>query len=125
MLTVLEQLPDLVNNDPVLVRRGRFLNDVFMLEIGTQQYLIQIRQGRIDNIEQGPFVMKSWTFALRASTEVWQRFWQAAPPPGYHDIFALLRKNEMVFEGNLQPMMANLLYIKLLLAAPRTLTEAA
>lgn len=120
---MLETLPELVNNDPVLVRRGRFFSDVFMLEVGDQQVLIEVRAGRIESIAAGPFVMQSWTFALRASAQVWAQFWQRVPPPGYHDIFALLRKNAVVLEGNLQPLMANLLYIKLLLAAPRSLAE--
>jgi hypothetical protein len=122
---MIEHLPELVNNDPILIRRGRFLSDTFMLEVGDQQYLIRISAGRIEAIDKGPFVMRSWTFAIRAPQETWARFWQRIPDPGYHDIFALLRKAEIVFEGNLQPLMANLLYIKLLLAAPRSLTGEA
>ena len=49
----------------------------------------------------------------------WQRFWEKLPQPGYHDIFALLRHNRIVLDGDLQPMMANLLYVKEVIAAPR------
>lgn len=118
---MIEQIQMLVNNNPALVRRGRFLSATFMLEVGSEQYLIRVREGVIEAIRKGPFVMESWTFALKASTEVWQRFWQKIPEPGYHDIFALLRKAEISLAGDLRPMMANLLYIKLVLAAPREL----
>ena len=76
-------------------------------------------------VETGPFVMRSWTFALRATEEVWRKFWQELPPPGYHDIFALLRKERISFDGDLQPLMANLLYVKEVIAAPRKLGVAA
>jgi hypothetical protein len=121
---MIEQLPGLVNNDAALVRRGRFLNETFMIEVGSEQYLLRVRAGVIEHIEKGPFVMRSWTFAIRASEQTWTRFWQKIPQPGYHDIFALLRKAEITFEGDIQSLMANLLYIKLLLAAPRALATA-
>ena len=121
---MIERLPELVNNDSVLIRRGRFLSDTFMIEVGSEQYLLRIHAGKIESVEKGPFVMRSWRFSIRASEETWQRFWRKIPDPGYHDIFALLRKNRIALEGDLQPLMANLLYIKLLLAAPRSLAGA-
>jgi hypothetical protein len=120
---MIERLPELVNGDEALVRRGRYFTDVFMIEVGDVQYLVHVREGIIDAVEKGPFVMRPWRFALRASTDIWDRFWQKIPDPGYHDIFALLRKGEIVFDGDLQPMMANLLYVKAVIAAPRLLAE--
>ncbi len=122
---MIEKLPDLVNGEDWLVRRGRFVDDVLMIEVGDDQYLVTIRAGRIEKIEKGPHVMRAWTFAIRASAEVWARFWKPAPAPGDHDIFALLRKGEIAFDGDLQPFMANLLYYKLVLAAPRRLEAVA
>ena len=118
---MLERLGEIVNRDEALVRRGRYFSDTFMLEVGKAQFLIKVCQGRIESVELGPFVMRSWTFALRATEDVWQRFWEKLPQPGYHDIFALLRQDRIVLEGELQPMMANLLYVKEVIAAPRKL----
>jgi len=118
---MLERLAEIVNGNEDLVRRGRYFSDTFMLEVGETQYLIEVLQGRIESVELGPFVMRSWTFALRATEDVWQRFWENLPKPGYHDIFALLRQNRIVLDGDLQPMMANLLYVKEVIAAPRKL----
>ena len=120
---VMTRLPDLVNQDPALVRRGRWLSNVFLVEAGTTQFLVHVDKGRLLNVEHGPFVMPSWSFAIRASESVWQRFWQPLPAPGDNDIFALRKTGEMSVEGNLQPFMANLIYIKQVLAMPRALME--
>ena len=120
---VMTRLPDMVNQDPALVRRGRWLSNVFLVEAGTTQFLVHVDKGRLLNVEHGPFVMPSWSFAIRASESVWQRFWQPLPAPGDNDIFALRKTGEMSVEGNLQPFMANLIYIKQVLAMPRALME--
>jgi hypothetical protein len=41
------------------------------------------------------------------------------PEPGWHDLFALVRRGCASVEGDLQPLMANLQYVKDLLALPR------
>ena len=106
----IKALPELVNNNPVLLHRGRYLTTTFMLEIGDEQYIVKIDDGRVTNVSPAT-VMPSWTFALRASEETWEKFWQVIPEPGYNDIMALVRFGRMRLEGNLHPLMANLLYI--------------
>ena len=120
---VMTRLPELVNQDTALIRRGRWLSNVFLVEAGTTQFLVHVDKGRLLKVEHGPFVMPSWSFAVRASEAVWQRFWQPLPAPGDNDIFALRKTGEMSVEGNLQPFMANLIYIKQVLAMPRVLME--
>ena len=44
-------------------------------------------------------------------------FWSPQPPPGFNDIFALFKRKLQRIEGDLHPFMANLLYIKDVLAA--------
>jgi hypothetical protein len=116
---VIEKLPALVNADPAVVRWGRGMHETFMIEEGSTQFLLTVKDGKIEAVEQGPFVQRSWTFAIRASKEAWRKHWQSPPPPGWHDLFALLRGGAVVFEGDLQPLMAYLMYVKLVLAAPR------
>ena len=116
---MLEQLADLVNGDAALVRRGRHFTGAFLVEARPRVWLIHVLRGRIDRVETGPFVMPSWRFALRADEASWQRFWRPRPAPGDHDLLALVRRGLMKFEGDLQPLMANLLYIKGVLEAPR------
>ena len=116
---MIEKIPALVNADPAIQRWGRHMNETFMVEVGERQYLVTVRAGRIESVEKGRFVMRSWRFAIRAKQEHWDRFWQNPPPPGWHDLFGLLRRGEVTFEGDQRVLMAYLLYLKLILAAPR------
>jgi hypothetical protein len=109
---VLEQLQQKVNSDEPLTRRGRFLTTTFLIEVGTAQWLVSIVEGKISSVTKGPFVMPSWSFALRASEDEWQKFWSANPAPGSNDLMALIKRRVLKSEGELQPFMANLRYFK-------------
>ena len=116
---VFETLPALVNGNAALVRRGRYCTTTFLVEVGDTAWLISVHEGRVEKVERGPFLMRAWSFAVRAPAEAWQKFWEAVPAPGYHDIFAMTKGGHARVEGDLQPLMANLRFIKDLLAAPR------
>ena len=116
---MIDGLPRLVNDDPSIVRWGRHMSETFMVEVGKDQFLLSIEKGLIAGIEKGPFTQRSWKFAIRAKAECWEKFWQNPPPPRWHDLFALLRRGEVAFEGDQRVLMAYLLYVKLVLAAPR------
>lgn len=116
---ILNRLADAVNRQERLVWRGRHLNTVFLLERGADTYLITVAAGRIQLVRKGPFVMPRWQFALRASAEDWAQFWQPLPPPGFHDLMALVKFRRLRAEGDLYPLMSNLLYFKDVLACPR------
>jgi len=109
---VLDQLKDKVNADAALVRRGRFLSTQFLIEAGPEQWLVDIVEGKIASIAKGPFVMPSWSFALRAPREEWQKFWSAAPPPGCNDLMALIKRRMLKVDGDVHLFMANLRYFK-------------
>ena len=115
---MIEKLARLVNDDPAIVRWARGMNETFMIEVGDEQYLFKVADGKLA-VEKGPFVMRSWRFAIRASRESWEKFWQKTPAPGWHDLFALLRRGDVAFEGDQRVLMAYLMYVKLVLAAPR------
>ena len=116
---MIESIAERVNADPAILRWGRHMNETFMLEVGESQYLVTVAAGRIEKVERGPFVMRPWRFAIRAGAEQWEKFWRDPPPPGWHDLFALLRRGEVAFEGDQRVLMSYLLYLKLVLASPR------
>ena len=120
-MTPIDKLPELVNGNAALVRRGRHFSTEMMIEVGDAQYLVRIEQGRIAAVEPLRINLRPWSFAIRAAAEVWERFWEPVPAPGYHDLIALLRYGRVRMEGNLQPLMANLIYLKLVLETPRRL----
>jgi hypothetical protein len=109
---MLEHLKEKVNGDAALTRRGRFLTTTFLIEVGSTQWLVSIVEGKIASVTKGPFAMPSWSFALRASQEEWQKFWSADPRPGSNDLMALIKRRVLKAEGDLQVFMANLRYFK-------------
>ena len=116
---MIETLPQRVNGDEALVRRGRYLTTTFLLEVGPTAWLISIFEGRVVTVVRGPFVMPSSSFALRAPEEEWQKFWSKRPPPGSNDLMALIKRRVLKAEGDLQVFMANLRYFKEALAKLR------
>lgn len=116
---MVENLAQLVNEDPAIVRWGRGMNETFMVEVGETQFLLTVREGKIEKVEKSPFVQRTWRFAVRAKREAWEKFWQRVPAPGWHDLFGLLRRGDVAFEGDQRVLMAYLQYVKLVLAAPR------
>ncbi len=116
---MLDHLARLVNADAGLTRRGRFVDTTFLIAIDEAYSLVRVQEGRIVSVTSGPFITPNYSFALRASREVWEKFWQPLPPLGFTDIFALVKQKLMQVEGDLHPFMSNLLYFKDVLAAPR------
>jgi hypothetical protein len=116
---VFDRLPEWVNADAALVRRGRYLSATFLVETGDVAWLVTVHEGRVTRVERGPFLMREWAFAIRGSADAWRRFWEPVPAPGFHDLFALTKGGHARVEGDLQPFMANLRYVKDLLALPR------
>ena len=117
-----ERLPALVNDDAALVRRGAWLSAPFQVHLGALPYHVLVERGRIVELERGPFLMRSWRFAVHATVEAWQRFWAPVPEPGWHDLFAIAKRGAARVEGDLHPLMANLQYVKDVLASPRRLS---
>ena len=101
---VFERLAELANANAWLVHRGRFLDVDFLLEVGPAQYLVRIHRGRIEAVDKGPLVMPRWTFALRASEEAWATFWQPVPPPGFHDLIAMIKVQGPAHRGRPAPL---------------------
>ena len=120
---MIETLKQRVNDDAILVRRGRYLTTTFLLEIGAAAWLIAIFEGRIMSVTSGPFVMPSSSFALRAPADEWEKFWRPRPPPGSNDLMALIKRRVLRAEGDLHIFMANLRYFKEALAKLRAVAE--
>ncbi len=106
------RLPALVNDDPVLRRWGRRLDADVLLEVGSQSWLLPVRDGVIGTVRQGSAHLSPFTVALRAEAESWAVFMSPAPPPMHHDLFALIRAGKLRVEGDLHPFMTHLFWFK-------------
>jgi hypothetical protein len=116
---MIDKIAGLVNSDAALVHRGRFVDTTFMIAMDDAHTLLRVQNGRVTDVARGPFITPNYSFCLRASRGVWEKFWEPLPPRGYTDIFALVKQKLMQVEGDLHPFMANLLYFKDVIATPR------
>jgi hypothetical protein len=114
-----DELAKLANADAWLVHRARHLGVTFLLGSGEDSYLVRIHRGRVEAVDKSPFVTPRWTFALRASPQAWATFWQPVPPPGCHDLIAMIKTGALELAGDPHSFFANLRYFKELLALPR------
>jgi hypothetical protein len=119
-----EALPRLLEKDDDLRGRGAALGTTCLIGIGAIPFLVTLEHGMRLSLARGPHLMRAWRFAVRGSALGWERFWQAPPPPGWHDLFALAKRGEMTIEGDLHPFVAHLQVMKDLLALPRRIAEA-
>lgn len=99
--------------------RPRPFSADILVQFGPTPILTRVRDGAVAGLDTQPAPLRSWDFAVRASELAWCEFWRAVPAPGWHDLFALSKRGELSIEGNLQPLMANLQYVKDLLASGR------
>ena len=101
---------DEVNNDPALAVFGRYFTDNFLLGFGDKEYLVSVREGRIERVTDNLSADTPWTFGLRGPRESWEKFIQQVPPPMYNDIWAMAHPlhKQLVIEGNTLPFWQNL-----------------
>lgn len=112
-------IPARANADSHLVWRGRSLRADCLVQIGSTGFLLRIDAGCIRECLTPLPLLCPWDFAVLGSVPAWAALWQDPPAPGWHDLFALSKRGEMSFEGNLQPFLSHLQYFKDMLALPR------
>lgn len=113
------KIPVLMADEPSLARRGRFLTADFQLVIGRQVCFISVVEGQVTVIETKPQIMRPAAFRIAAEVPAWLQFWKAMPEPGWHDILAMMKRNNLTVDGDLRVFMGHLQYIKDLIALPR------
>ena len=111
-----------VNDDRVLRVIGRFFTVNFVIGIDDRDYLVVVREGRIQQVSEGVSTnMMGWQFALRAPSGSWSRFVQPMPPPMYNDIWAMAHPlhGKLKIEGDTKPFWQNLRALSWMLAVMR------
>ena len=119
------QLPVLLQRDQRLLERGRWFTANWVLGVGTTEFCVEQQRGSITVFSDAPRLMHSHRFSIKAGCEPWLWFWEPIPEPGHHDILALHKHGLLQINGDLPLLMANLQFIKDLLALPRLLRESA
>jgi hypothetical protein len=80
---MLERLPELVNADDRLVRRGRYVTGTVRVDVGDDTHYLDIVAGRVTHMRAGPLVMPTTRLVLRSSRPEWEAFWEPRPRPGH------------------------------------------
>ena len=119
------ELAEKVNGNAALVRRGQYLDATFLLQAGSEGWLVTVEKGRIANVARETLPIVPHAFALRASHEAWTEFFQAVPKPGYHDLIAMTKFRRLKVDGDIKLFMTHLQYLKDALAALRGKKAAA
>ena len=59
-----------LNDSPHLLRLGRLFSETVLLEVDGAEFYLTFRDGRLDQIAEGPSRKTPWRFALRTDAEV-------------------------------------------------------
>lgn len=113
------RVADHVNANARLVQRARTLCASVIVVIGSERFLLRIAQGRIVELTSSFPLFHPCDLYIQGSLRAWKMLWEPTPAPGWHDIFALHKKAEMVIEGTSQTFFAHLQYLKEVLEMPR------
>ena len=118
---------DEVNNDPALAVFGRYFTENFLLGFGDKEYLVSVREGRIERITDNLSADTPWTFGLRGPRESWEKFIQQVPPPMYNDIWAMAHPlhGSLSVDGDIKAVWQNMRALFWMLADMRQVRKGA
>ena len=68
---MIEKIAQKVNGNEALLRSGRFVTLDFVVGIGETDYLVSVREGRIDEVKERRLQTHSGVFAVRAARDTW------------------------------------------------------
>ena len=111
------------NANAVVGKRGQHITMDILVGVGGDDFIISIEKGRVTNVQPRKVRLESGIFAIRAAAGVWAEHWLPMPKRGYHDLFSMISAGLARVDGDLRPLMRNLLYFKALLEAPRAVAE--
>jgi hypothetical protein len=117
---LIETLQKIANDDVTLLKWGKLVTCKVLIGVGDVDFIVSIEKGRVDSLRKRALPLESGVFAIRASEVVWNEYWQKLPKRNYHDLFSMFSSGLATIDGDLTLFMQNLIYFKLLLAAPRT-----
>ena len=118
-----ERWARVVNEDRILPVIGRFFTNRFVLGVDDTEYLIEVRNGKIQRIAEGlaPNDM-GFDFGLKAPSSAWAKFSQQIPPPMFNDIWAMAHPlhKQLIIVGNTLPFWQNLRALTRMLSLMRS-----
>ena len=108
-----EAFRNLVNTDPALARLGRYYSVAFTVLLEEQAWRFDVRNGELaslTHVAQGADT--DAVFTLTIDPKSWEAFGTQTPPPGYHDISAMIEHRHARLSGDYLPWLANMTFVK-------------
>ncbi|WP_094020463.1 hypothetical protein [Maliponia aquimaris] len=125
VLDTFKQIQTRLEATPHLPRLGRLFSETVLIDVDGAEYYLTFEKGRIVSVAEGPSRKTPWRFALRTDAEALDKFWQARPEPGFHDIFGLVKIGRGRIDGDILSLVKNLRFFKDVLTLARAKEELA
>lgn len=125
MIDTFKHIQSKLDDTPHLLRLGRLFSETVLIEVDGQEYYFFFDKGRIASIAEGPSRKTPWRFALRTDADALEKFWQACPEPGFHDVFGLVKIGRGRIDGDILSLVKNLRFFKEVLTLARAKEELA
>lgn len=123
MIDTFKLIQSALEGTPHLLRLGRLFSETVLIEVDGDEYYIVFEKGRIVSVAEGPSRKTPWRFALRTDAEALEKFWQARPEPGFHDVFGLVKIGRGRIDGDILSLVKNLRFFKEVLGLARANEE--
>ncbi len=123
MIETFKQIQSALEGTPHLLRLGRLFSETVLIEVDGNEFYLSFEKGRMVSINEGPSRKTPWRFALRTDADALEKFWQARPEPGFHDIFGLVKIGRGRIDGDILSLVKNLRFFKEVLTLARTKEE--
>lgn len=125
MIDTFRKIQTRLEATPHLLRLGRLFSETVLIEIDGQEIYLTFEKGHIVSVVEGPSRKTPWRFALRTEAEALNKFWQARPEPGFHDVFGLVKIGRGRIDGDILSLVKNLRFFKEVLTLVREQEEQA
>jgi hypothetical protein len=117
------QIQSTLATTPHLLRLGRLFSETVLIDVSGNEFYLTFEKGRIVSVAEGPSRKTPWRFALRTDAEALEKFWQARPEPGFHDVFGLVKIGRGRIDGDILSLVKNLRFFKEVLGLARAKEE--
>ncbi len=125
VIDTFKQIQTRLEATPHLLHLGRLFSETVLIEVGGDEFYLSFEKGRIVSVVEGPSRKTPWRFALRTDAEALNKFWEARPEPGFHDIFGLVKIGRGRIDGDILSLVKNLRFFKEVLGLARAQEELA
>lgn len=101
---------NVVNKDSTLPVIGKYFNAEIILGFGDKEYLVSVKNGRIERITSNITIETPSDVAFRGPEASWAKYIQRVPPPFYNDLIAMSHPlhGKLRIEGNTKVFWQNI-----------------